>query len=269
MKDEKAPMNSKSSSPSYHRDRWRFIPLIDAPGATQMAIDRWLFQQHLAGNCPPTLRFYTWTPAAISLGYHQRQYPEFWQQLKWEGRAIDLVRRPTGGRAVLHQGDLTYMLVTSGLSGTRSQIYQHLCSFLIEGWRSLGVPLHYGKVGRGYIKQASCFSSATAADLVAENGYKFIGSAQYRQGKAILQHGTIALSRDRELYRQVFGELPVGSPPEGGWNLQHIIEALKIAAGDCWAIEFIPQPLNASEWKEVRCGSLNYQSPLTISQDHV
>lgn len=216
-----------------------------------MAIDRWLFQQHVAGNCLPTLRFYTWNPVAISLGYHQRHYPEFWQDLQWQGRAIDLVRRPTGGRAVLHQGDLTYMVVTSGLSGTRSQTYQYLCSFLIAGWRALGVNLYYGKAGRGYIKQASCFSSATTADLVTESGYKFIGSAQYRQGNAILQHGTIALSRNRELYRQVFGELPTGSPSKDRWHLPLIIEALETAARDCWAIESICEPLNTFEWEKI------------------
>ncbi|MEM9539435.1 MAG: biotin/lipoate A/B protein ligase family protein [Cyanobacteria bacterium P01_E01_bin.42] len=216
-----------------------------------MAIDRWLFQQHVAGNCPPTLRFYTWNPVAISLGYHQRQYPEFWQNLQWQGRAIELVRRPTGGRAVLHQGDLTYMVVTSGLSGTRSQTYQQLCSFLIEGWRALGVNLHYGRAGRGYIKQASCFSSATAADLVTESGYKFIGSAQYRQGDFILQHGAIALSRNPQLYQQVFGKLPTGSPPETQWGLSSIIEALKTAAKDCWAVESIDEPLSASEWEKI------------------
>ncbi|MBP0018713.1 MAG: lipoate--protein ligase family protein [Cyanobacteria bacterium SBLK] len=251
------PTTNTSTSLSAGNKIWRFIPLIDAPGSTQMAIDRWLFQQHAAGNCPPTLRFYTWNPAAISLGYHQRQYPEFWQQLQWQGRAIDLIRRPTGGRAVLHQGDLTYMVVTSGLSGTRSQTYQYLCSFLIAGWRALGVDLHYGRAGRGYIKQASCFSSATTADLVTESGYKFIGSAQYRQGKAILQHGAIALSRNLELYRRVFELLPIGNPPPHQWKQEQIIESLKTAARDCWNIEFVAQPLNQSEWNEIQCDSLN------------
>ena len=67
-----------------------------------MAIDRWLLQQHRAGKMPSTLRFYTWSPAAISLGYHQRDYPSFWEQLTWKGQPLDMVRRPTGGRAVLH-----------------------------------------------------------------------------------------------------------------------------------------------------------------------
>ena len=237
-------LNSACNSPP---DRWRFIPPIEASGATQMAIDRWLFQQHIEGNCPPTLRFYTWNPVAISLGYHQHHYPEFWRELKWQGQAIELVRRPTGGRAVLHQGDLTYMVVVSGLSGTRSQTYQQICSFLMAGWRSLGVNLDYGRAGRGYIKQASCFSSATSADLVTGNGYKFIGSAQFRRGNTILQHGAIALSHNPELYQQVFDELPIGFSPNQQWDRLQIIETLKTAAQDCFDIELITQPLSRLE----------------------
>ena len=55
---------------------WRLIPLLSASGSVQMAIDQWLLEQHLAGKHPPTLRFYTWQPTAISLGYHQRRWPE-------------------------------------------------------------------------------------------------------------------------------------------------------------------------------------------------
>jgi lipoate-protein ligase A len=84
---------------------WRLIPLLEATGTVQMAIDSWLLEQHQCGKHPPTLRFYTWSPAAISLGYHQRQYPQSWQNLTGGGKKLDLVLRPSGGRAVLHQGD--------------------------------------------------------------------------------------------------------------------------------------------------------------------
>src|SRR5690348_857544 len=145
-------------------DKFRLIPLMEAPGRVQMAIDEWLLEQHRLGLHPPALRFYTWSPIAISLGYHQRRWPDFWQNLTWQGTKIDLVRRPTGGRAVLHQGDLTYAVVTSGLTGDRLKVYQKLCEFLIQGWRSLGVNLHYGSAGRGYIHNPNCFGTATGAD---------------------------------------------------------------------------------------------------------
>ncbi len=77
-----------------------------------MAIDAWLLEQHDLGKHPPTLRFYTWEPAAISLGYHQRRWPQYWQGLTGQGQPLDMVRRPSGGRAVLHQGDLTYAVIS-------------------------------------------------------------------------------------------------------------------------------------------------------------
>lgn len=128
---------------------WRFIPVINAAGSVQMSIDTWLLEQHRLGLHPPTLRFYTWSPAAISLGYHQHRYPEHWHNLIWHGEPVDLVRRPSGGRAVLHQGDLTYAVITSGLTGNRMQAYETICEFLIQGWRQLGIELHYGQAGRG------------------------------------------------------------------------------------------------------------------------
>ncbi|WP_107805934.1 lipoate--protein ligase family protein [Nodularia spumigena] len=231
---------------------WRLIPLLEANGDVQMAIDRWLLEQHKSGKHPPTLRFYTWSPPAISLGYHQRQYPEFWQNLTWRGQKLDLVRRPTGGRAVLHQGDLTYAVITSRIPGSRFQIYEKICEFLIQGWRSLGVQLLYGTAGRGYIHNPNCFGTATSADLVLPDGGKLIGSAQLRRGEVILQHGSIRLQPDAELFTQVFGKESFTSIqlPEN-LSLDQIIAALITAACDCFAIQIEVQPLSQSEWDEI------------------
>ena len=235
---------------------WRLIPLLEAPGKIQMAIDRWLIEHHQLGRVPSTLRFYTWSPPAISLGYHQQKYPEQWDNLIWKGVSLDLVQRPTGGRAVLHQGDLTYALVTSGLSGSRIQAYQQICEFLIQGWRSLGVELQYGLAGRGYIHNPNCFGTATGADLVIADGTKLIGSAQLRRGKAILQHGSIRLEPDRELFKQVFGLesfTPVQLPQtQRGEDLIHtVIDALVVAACDRFGVEFVVQPLSDDEWEAI------------------
>ncbi len=233
---------------------WRLIPLLNAPGWVQMAIDSWLLKQHYLGLHPPTLRFYTWSPPAISLGYHQSIYPEHWQHLTYHGVPVELVRRPTGGRAVLHQGDLTYAVVTSGLSGSRIQVYQKICEFLIQGWLRLGVQLHYGAARRGYIHNPNCFGTATGADLVTTDGIKLIGSAQYRRGEAILQHGSIRLEPDADLFSQVFGEsfTPVQLfTHQGEVLIQTVIEALVSAANSCFDIQLAVQPLSHSEWKEI------------------
>lgn len=234
---------------------WRLIPLLAASGRVQMAIDGWLMEQHYLGLHPPTLRFYTWSPAAISLGYHQRQWPEFWQDLYWGGKPIDLVVRPTGGRAVLHQGDLTYMVVMSGLTGSRLEVYQRICEFLIVGWRSLGLDLFYGTAGRGYIHHPSCFTTATGADLVTAEGAKLIGSAQLRRGNVILQHGSMPLVQDADLFAQVFGEelmpvkLPIHHP--GEMLVQTVIEALTMAVSNCFEIQLVVQPLSIEEWQAI------------------
>jgi lipoate-protein ligase A len=233
------------------RLQWRFIPLIEASGFEQMAIDQWLFEQHCQGRHPPTLRFYTWYPAAISLGYHQKHYPNHWDNLTYQGKPIDLVRRPTGGRAVLHQGDLTYMIVTSGLKGTRYQIYEHLCQFLIEGWRRLGVELKYGKAKRSYIRNPNCFATATSADLIDEQGNKLIGSAQLRREKQILQHGSINLNPNQELSQQVFGKVPVANKRQYP-SAADIIASLKVSAQASYGIKLTEQSLLPEEWAKIK-----------------
>ncbi|MBE9227205.1 lipoate--protein ligase family protein [Phormidium sp. LEGE 05292] len=237
-------------------DKFRLIPLLEASGKVQMAIDEWLLEQHRLGLHPPALRFYTWSPAAISLGYHQRRWPDFWENLSWENTKIDLVRRPTGGRAVLHQGDLTYAVITSGISGSRMQVYQKLCEFLIVGWRSLGVNLHYGTAGRGYIHNPNCFATATGADLLLDNGSKLIGSAQVYRDGAILQHGSMLLQPDRSLFSQVFPEsapptinLPINQP--GKSLISCLIQALITAAETCFNTQLLLHPLSDLEWQSI------------------
>jgi lipoate---protein ligase len=231
---------------------WRLIPLLAAAGNLQMAIDYWLLEQHESGKHPPTLRFYTWSPPAISLGYHQKQYPEYWQNLTWQGEKLDLVRRPSGGRAVLHQGDLTYAVITSGMIGSRVQVYANICEFLIQGWRSLGVELNYGQAGRGYIHNHNCFGTATGADLVLADGSKLIGSAQLRKGAAILQHGSIPLRPDIDLFKQVFGTesfTPVQLPQN--LTRETLIDAFIVAACECFNMQIEVKPLMEAEWEAI------------------
>lgn len=219
-----------------------------------MAIDAWLFEQFCRGDHPPVLRFYAWKPIAISLGFHQSRYPIEWRDLTWQGDAIDLVRRPSGGRAVLHQGDLTYAVITSG-AGNRMQAYRSICEFLIAGWRSIGVDLDFGSAKRGYIHNPNCFGTATAADLIMPDGTKLIGSAQVRRGAAILQHGSMRLNPDRALFQQVFGRDE--AMRNGIANLPaipqaKIIAALEAAAEASFQMTLQPEPLTAAEWQQIQ-----------------
>ena len=236
----------------------RVIPPLHARGQVHMAIDKWLLTQHLAGKQPPTLRFYTWEQPTISLGYHQKSYPDHWEQLP-----VEIVRRPTGGRAVLHNGDLTYMVVMSNLHRSHREAYCYICQFLVQGWRSLGLDLAFGTAGRGYIHNPSCFGTATGADLITVQGEKFIGSAQLRRGNALLQHGSMVLnlgdrfnqsnqfnSLDRSLFFSIFGTTAPNPPPITA-TPELIINTLTQAAGDCFGLEVVTQPLLPEEWEEV------------------
>jgi lipoate---protein ligase len=247
---------------------WRYIPTIEASGVMQMAIDRYLLEQHRLGKHPPTLRLYTWKPVAISLGYHQQEYPPAWDDLTWQGKAVDLVRRPTGGRAVLHQGDLTYAIVTSIPPGKRLAVYQQICQFLITGWRSLGVNLDYGTATKEYIQHQNCFATATGTDLITTTGNypgnKVIGSAQLRRGKTVLQHGSMIINTDQQLYKQVFGtalgqnlrEVMLQQNDRLTTDFQGdltgmIVNSLVQAAIAIFKIDLVEQPLSSTEWQDI------------------
>ena len=229
-----------------------------------MAIDRYLLEQHCQGKNPPSLRFYTWQPAAISLGYHQKDYPLTWEQLTFQSQPLDIVRRPTGGRAVLHQGDLTYAVITSIPPGKRLEVYKQICKFLISGWRSLGVNLDYGNATKEYIQHSNCFATATGSDLVTSTGNKVIGSAQLRRGKSVLQHGSMILNTKPELYEQVFmtplaenlGKLVANQKKQSIINdddelRAEIIQNLIASARATFKIDIVNQPLSTEEWQYI------------------
>ncbi|TVP62050.1 MAG: lipoate--protein ligase family protein [Leptolyngbya sp. LCM1.Bin17] len=223
-----------------------------APGAVHMAIDQWLLNQHQHHGHPPCLRFYTWQPAAISLGFSQRRrFPEAWSNLTWNGQPIPLVQRPTGGRGVLHQGDLTYALITSPATGRRQQVYRDFCQFLIQGWRALGVSLQFGQPQRQYGRSHHCFSLATQADLVDTQGHKRIGSAQLWRDGCVLQHGSMVLTPDPILYQQVFQTPPPPPGPMGEVDQAAIARALCQAAAQCFDCELQLQPLSDAEWQQM------------------
>jgi lipoate-protein ligase A len=190
----------------------RGLPPCTLPGAWQMAIDAWLLDCLVRGErSGPLLRFYYWSEPTLSLGKHQRTIEERWLQLAREGR-LALVRRPSGGSAVLHGGDLTYALVWPDPPRQRREAYQLCCAWLQGAFAALGHPLEFGDAP-ARADQPHCFASSTAADLVHRDGVKRIGSAQLWRGGSLLQHGSVLLEPDEGLWRAVFGEPSPVLPP--------------------------------------------------------
>jgi lipoate-protein ligase A len=180
-----------------------------------MAIDEWLLDAAVADPCASgaaALRFYRWPRPTLSLGFHQQRLEPHWIELAANG-VIELVRRPSGGRAVLHGGDLTYAMVWPDPPVTRRpDAYRQACRWLQEAFRAMGQPLSFGERNAAGLAP-SCFAASTAADLVhEESGAKRIGSAQLWRGGCLLQHGSIQLEPPQHLWRLVFGDEPPALP---------------------------------------------------------
>jgi lipoate-protein ligase A len=207
----------------------RLLPCCSLGGAWQMAIDHWLLSQ---GG--PALRLYRWQRPTLSLGFHQRRLPDHWRSLAAAGR-LELVRRPSGGQAVLHGGDLTYALVWPDPPRDRHEAYRLACLWLQQAFEQLGQPLQFGSAPAS-LAQSNCFASSTAADLVQADGAKRIGSAQLWRGGRLLQHGSIQLAVDAELWRELFrSPAPLLEPlPASGVELEHVLLAS--------AARFLPLP---------------------------
>jgi lipoate-protein ligase A len=162
-----------------------------------MAIDEAILDAHLGGGCPSTLRVYRWSPPALSMGFFQK--PETEVEIKRCAElGIDIVRRLTGGHAVLHDDELTYSVVTSEKYGFPNKSiagsYRLLNRGLIAAYGMLGLEV-YLTAHDGTPSSAACFSSAGLADLSFRRR-KIAGSAQYRTGNALLQHGSLPISLD-------------------------------------------------------------------------
>jgi len=175
---------------------WRLI--VDAParGAHNMAVDEALAEAVDAGASPPVLRLYRWAPPCLSLGFAQPYAAA--DAAFCAAHGIDVVRRPTGGRAVLHHLELTYSacapLGRPPFSRDLQAAYQAICRALVAGLRRLGITAELsGAPEGGMIKPTAaipCFIGPAAGEVVAR-GRKLVGSAMRRVGDSILQHGSI------------------------------------------------------------------------------
>ncbi len=182
------------------------ISTLKLSGVEQMALDLHFLEKTISNvEILFTLRFYHWEGDWISLGYHQKVIPPHWEKLIEEGD-IKVVRRPSGGGAVLHSGGITYAL-TFKKSSYKSFSYELVNNWLIESFNKLGLSLERGHLKKSLIKE-NCFGTSYVSDLVDQYGFKRIGSAQFRKKGAFLQHGEIQLNPPRKLWIKLFGEEP-------------------------------------------------------------
>lgn len=171
-----------------------------------MALDEALAASVRAGG-PPALRFYRWSPPCLSLG--RNQPADGYDRAALRARGIDVVRRPTGGRAVLHHRELTYSVaVRDGALGAPRDAYRAVNRALVAGLARLGVAaeLHAGSGGRAPSPSlAPCFEKPVEGEVTAGGG-KLVGSAQRRWDGVLLQHGSIPLEDDQAALAELLAE---------------------------------------------------------------
>jgi len=168
-----------------------------------MALDEAIYLQVMKGESLPTIRFYDWEPASFSCGYNQEIEKELDFELLQRSE-YGFVRRPTGGRMVLHEDEVTYAVISKleeRMAGSISDTYLKIGQALVAGLRNLGVEvdLARGELSREEQKQAAnpCFTSSSRFELTYRRK-KIVGSAQTRNKTAFLQHGSILRAHNQK-----------------------------------------------------------------------
>jgi lipoyl(octanoyl) transferase len=180
---------------------WRIITLPPSRGSSQMALDQALLEEAKSAAFTPTLRLYEWSPPALSIGRFQPLEDVDLDACSSQG--VEVVRRPTGGKSILHLDDFTYSIIMpKGFPLPESVVdaYRLICEGILAALKILGIDAAIQpQAGEAY-KHAggACFSASTQADLEYA-GRKLCGSAQVRRGGALLQHGSILLEDRSEL----------------------------------------------------------------------
>ncbi len=183
-----------------NNEEWRLIDTGTNNAFYNMAVDEAIMKTCRKGKVPPTIRFYQWSPPGLSLGYFQQLHSEV-DCATCKEHGVDIVRRLTGGRAILHDDELTYSIVGRDtedfLPKSVLESYKVISRGIIKGLQSLGLDVELKPVeknkkpDRGF--SAACFDAPSWYEVVA-GGKKLVGSAQTRQKGVILQHGSIPFS---------------------------------------------------------------------------
>jgi len=197
---------------------WRVLSDGPNDGPWNMAVDEAIAGAVGAGRVPPTVRFYTWGTPTVSLGCLQAARGAVATEM-WGQGGLSVVRRPTGGRAVLHDDELTYSVCVplDGFWGRVSvtESFRVIGAGLVVGLRRLGVAATLGECGGTARDRSSACFQTPRMPAVLTAGRKLVGSAQRRWETVLLQHGSLLLSVDLEMHQAVFPAWPRDDPSRG------------------------------------------------------
>jgi lipoate-protein ligase A len=180
-------------------NQWRLLITPPARGSWNMAVDEAILEHLGRGESLPTLRLYAWDPACLSLG-HSQPFADV-DGTRLAERGWEVVRRATGGRAILHTDELTYSVTGNAedpvLAGGVLESYSRIAQALFLALKSLGLPVEVkeGKSNDPAVPNPVCFEVPSTYEITV-GGKKLIGSAQARKKEGVLQHGSLPLTGD-------------------------------------------------------------------------
>jgi lipoate-protein ligase A len=246
-------------------DRWYCIEDGPSSGAANMARDEFLLARVKRLGGPPVLRLYSFEPPAVTIGYHQDPARILnLELLRRDG--IDVVRRITGGRALLHAGELTYSVVVAQdhrlCRGGLSKTYLAIARGLTAALRRIGVDALVSNGAwerKGDALVSPCLFSVSRHEITA-GGKKICASAQRRTSGALIQHGSIFLAPGSERIVRytagnwdALGERMTTVTAEAGREVGvgEMKGALREAFAECFGVEYVPLVLSPSEARAI------------------
>ena len=234
-----------------HPEEVLYLNPLELSGPDQMAIDLFLLEKSfIEHNFNMALRFYTWDGDWLSIGRNQKELPKSWIKLV-KNKQLKIVRRPSGGKAVLHSRGLTYALVWKYPPRNKKESYRKTAQWLKDGFKNAGVDLFFGTQTVN-LSNDNCFSTSTLADLVDKERNKHIGSAQYWKKGHLLQHGEILMRPSKQLWKKVFNTDPPIIKNEIK-NKDKVINILMESFNKIWPnIEFSKHTLNKRDKEDIK-----------------
>ncbi|MFC7176324.1 lipoate--protein ligase family protein [Halosegnis marinus] len=186
---------------------WRLLREQALPGAEAMAYDEAAARTAATGG-PRTVRLYRWRPSTLSLGYRQSAESVDWAACERAG--VDVIRRNTGGGGIYHDtyGDVSYSVIAPAdeVPGDLLETYELFCEPLFDAFDALGVDARFVAEEHAAVHEPACYLRALhpAHDIVAGDGRKLSGNAQYRRKDAVIQHGSITFRSEPERHLDCF-----------------------------------------------------------------